>query len=216
MQQERALVTKNCDAIVTYKCVLGSSFMKKLLGIIVFSLLFCGNAYAENTVSDLEKCINSKSKLLDKENIKNTCVFKLQKKLSTKLVKLTKITANGKNYADGTDYVIAEGRVTNISTDYLITEVLLQFYHNVQYGEEKGLLILEDPKTEIDEFGYSWFEPGDSEKSVIYLSWANGKLGYTYSSESTISKNVKLTFENIKKYKNWDLKIKEIYGFKIN
>tara|TARA_X000000950_G_C13834356_1_gene627519 strand:- start:117 stop:668 length:552 start_codon:yes stop_codon:yes gene_type:complete len=183
--------------------------MKKILGIVILSLLLSGNAYAVNTVKDLEKCINSKSKLLDKENIKNTCIFKLQKKIPSKLVKLKDTTAIGG------DYSFVETQVTNISTDYLITEILLLFYHVVKYDEEKGLLILVDNKSKINEFSYYWIEPGNSERSVISLSW-DGELGYNYSTKSEISKNFKLTVDNLKKYKNWNLEIKEIYGFKIN
>ena len=31
-----------------------------------------------------------------------------------------------------------------------------------------------------------------------------------------VNKDFKLTIDNLKKYKNWSLNIKEIYGFKIN
>ena len=183
--------------------------MKKLLGIVVLGLLLSGNVYAENTLRDLEKCINSKSKLLDAENIKNTCIFKLQKKLPANLAKLKDITATGR------EYLIVEAKLTNISTDHLITEVLLQFHHDVQYDKEKGLLILEEDKTEIDQFSYYWIEPGNSDRAVLSLSW-DGELGFTYSNKSKISKDFKLTIDNLKIYKNWDLKIKEIYGFEIN
>ena len=69
--------------------------MKKLLGIVVLGLLLSSNVYSkDNTIKNLEKCINSKSKLLDERNIKNICIFKHQKKLSTKIAKLKKIRAN--------------------------------------------------------------------------------------------------------------------------
>ena len=185
--------------------------MKKLLGIVVLGLLLSGNAYSkDNTIKNLEKCINSKSKLLDERNIKNICIFKHQKKLSTKIAKLKKIRASGK------EYLFAEASLTNMSTDYLISEIILEFIHNIQYGENKGLLILEQKLNKIDQFDHYWIEPGNSDRAVISLSWDYGSLGFTYSSKSEVNKDFKLTIDNLKKYKNWSLNIKEIYGFKIN
>ena len=144
--------------------------MKKLLGIVVLSLLFgeSGNTFefiGSATVKNVERCINNSSKLLKKTDNETRCVIKYQKKIKRDI---TKGKANHESF--GGDIALRT-EITNTSNDIVITGIQIKYNFRGTYEGNYGTIDVTenfngDPKidkiTSPEYLSNWWLEPGET------------------------------------------------------
>ena len=193
--------------------------MKKLLSILAFTLLLCGNSYAflkNNTISNLEKCIKKSSELISYEVRKERCIVKYASKIPSDSIKII----NAKlHYSYGALFL--QVNFKNVSKDFIITDLDINFSHEVDYGKDKGFLHLEQfENIQNSEWDGWWVEPNQGENiNMDIYGYPNKEFtarSDLISSLTTVSNEFKIKLDNIKKNgSKWDSKIVRVLGFEI-
>ena len=193
--------------------------MKKFLSILFFTLFLGENAYAflkNNTISNLEKCIKKSSELISYEVRKERCIVKYASKIPSDSIKII----NAKLYYS-LDALFLQVNFKNVSKDFIITDLDINFSHEVDYGKDKGFLHLEQfENIQNSEWDGWWVEPNQSENiNMDIYGYPNKEFtarSDLISSLTTVSNEFKIKLDNIKKNgSKWDSRIIRVLGFEI-
>lgn len=190
--------------------------MKKLIFFLLITFFLSSNAHSflnNNTTAKLEECIFKSSNLLSEESKKERCITKHASKIPLESVRVYKsFLTHIKGAITLTVYF------ENVSTDYIITDLDIDFFHEVDYGNDRGILHLEHTfNIENKSWDLFFVEPGDSDQdfmSVHHPYCCKVKKGR--SKQTTVSKEFELKIDNIKKNGNkWNSKVVRVLGLKI-
>ncbi len=166
-----------------------------------------------NTTTKLEECISKSSNLLSEDNKKERCIMKYASNIPLESVRIYKSSLSHINGA-----ITLSVGFDNVSTDYIITDLDIAFIHNVDYGNDRGILYLEHTENIKNKSWDLFFvAPGedDSDFMSIHEYCCKVQKGF-HSKKTTVSKDFELKIDNIKKNGNkWEVKVERVLGFQI-
>ena len=186
--------------------------MKKLIFCFLITFFLNSNAHSffkNNTTAKLEECIFKSSNLISEDSKKDRCITKYAAEIPLDSVAISRTVLNSWK----TGNLFLSVHFVNMSTDYIITDLVVEFTHKVDYGKDRGVLHL------VDNFRMNYFiEPGDGTENITQIHGLKccKPDKNLISKKTTVGKDFEITLDNIKKNgKKWNVRIVKLFGLKI-
>ena len=190
-----------------------------MIKILIFTFLYLilnASAFSKNTtIKNLESCLKNQSELITDETKKEICIQKHSSNIPIDIIKIIRAELSFNN-----DALFLHVEFKNISTDYIITDLNIDFHHEIDYGSQKGVLHLQQSYNK--DLGWSgfWVEPLQTDNISMDI-YGYPQQGYTarsdlISSHSTVSKDFEIKIDKIKKNGDkWTSNIISAKGFQL-
>ena len=129
-----------------------------MIKILIFTFLYLilnASAFSKNTtIKNLESCLKNQSELITDETKKEICIQKHSSNIPIDIIKIIRAELSFNN-----DALFLHVEFKNISTDYIITDLNIDFHHEIDYGSQKGVLHLQQSYNKNLGWSGFWVEP---------------------------------------------------------
>ena len=169
--------------------------MKKLIFFLLVTFFLSGNAHSflkNNTTAKLEECIFKSSDLISEYSKNDRCITKYADEIPLDSVGISRTVLK----AWKTGNLFLSVHFVNMSTDYIITDLVVEFTHKVDYGNDRGVLHL------VDNFRMNYFiEPSDGTENITQIHGLKccKPDKNLISKKTTVGEDFEITLDNIKK-----------------